>query len=144
MILKVIAGGSISDRPRQSCVNNRHICFVYRTYFMQSMIQKKMQGECKQSQEAIHHSAYVFFINISTKLQLCSFHEREVHGRGIKTDNLYHRSPVVSQPFLSASMCRQYQLHWQCHSFSGMDWNDDNVKRPLQKDTRLRKSRKLK
>lgn len=78
---------------------------------MQSMIQKKMQCECKQSQEAIHHSAYVFFINISTKLQLCSFHEREVHGRGIKTDNLYHRSPVVSQPFLSASMCRQYQLH---------------------------------
>lgn len=73
-----------------------------------------------------------FFINTSTELQLCSFHKTEVRDTGIKTDNIYHLSPAVSQPCLPTCIDSISFIN-NTPPLVVLDWNNDNIKWLLQK-----------
>lgn len=100
------------------------------------MTEKKIQGECKQSQEPIHHSAYIFYEYIHRTATVLI--PQVAQGRGIKSDNLYNCSAAVSQVFyLPACVDNIISINNGTHLVA-LDWND-NIRWIMKKKSRKKK-----
>ena len=106
---------------------------------------EKKQGECKPSQEAIHHSAYGFFLFLHPQNcnRACSMREK-CAAEGLKQPTFIIALQLsVSLFYLPARVDNISPVN-SATPLVALDPNGDNIKRLLQKDTKLRKPRKLK
>lgn len=129
---------------RESCVNNRHICFVYRTYFIQRAWFRKNAG-WMQAITRGHSSFCLRFVFLLIHPHNCNCaHSMREKFRGLKqtTFNLILQLSV-SLFYLPACVDNINSIN-NATPLVVLDWNAVNIKWRLQKDTRSRKSRKLK
>lgn len=104
---------------------------------------EKMQGECMQPQEAIHHSAYVFLL-IHQRTATVLIPREKFRAEGSKqTTFIIVLQLSISLFYIPA--CRDNINSINIATpLAALDWNNDNIQWLLQKDTRLHKSRELK